>query len=726
MKRIFKILFFILFTNTLMSQESNTVKSYDQKYAARLLKQANKQYGLSKYAYAIPLYKSYLKTVNPDDELFVIYTKDSLVFKHLGESYRLVNQYDSALLYYQLAAKSGLDIGNKIAELQAMLGDYVNAKKGYEAILSKNKTFFNDERLYGFKNISKFYADSLDFKIYYTKLNTPYNEYNAVPFNGGIVFESNRILTKKKKKRTSIITPEFAWDGVALTSLYYVKNSKDIRIDSLPVSIWKDKNILLKDIITGTSNDTRIIGKSLDYNQVVYSQDSSVQLFAKQLGTRLNIGSISFTENGKTAYYTRNGRKTKQGYLLEIWQAKFKEGKWVPTNRLFFNKNGYNYFHPAVTPDGQRLYYVSDEVGGYGGTDIYFIEKNEDGSWRPTSNLGQAINTQGNELFPTFYDGIFFFSSNGHAGLGGLDIFRLAKDALGDAVVKNLGYPVNSNKDDLGFYIKGKSGYFSSNRYGSDDIFAFDFAQAFIQMSGMLTLDSNNATGKKIYLTQRDEIGSVKIIDSATVDNNGSYTFKARPNKEYTIVTYDNDGDKVETPVKSNDFIKSNDNYAKQLNLINIPLSASERQAIKAKQDVIIAAQENQNKYDRLYAKTVDSLMKLSKEYVELHHPFNQVFIIKKDLDDYKKLIEKVKKMKGREIVIVSATDCNGSDEYNEDLSQRRAKRIFKTLNDIAKNNINIKHVGEKELLKACDDAKKSIEEQEVNRYSYIFIIDKK
>jgi outer membrane protein OmpA-like peptidoglycan-associated protein len=242
----------------------------------------------------------------------------------------------------------------------------------------------------------------------------------------------------------------------------------------------------------------------------------------------------------------------------------------------------------------------------------------------------------------------------------------------------------------------------------------------------MLTLDSNIATGKKIYLTQRDEIGSVKIIDSATVDNNGSYTFKARPNKDYTILTYDNDGDKVETPVKSNDFIKSNDNYAKQLNVINIPLSTTERQAIKAKQDVIIAAQENQNKYDRLYARTVDSLMKLSKEYVELHHPFNQVFIIKKDLDDYKKLIEKVKKMKGREIVIVSATDCNGSDEYNEDLSQRRAKRIFKTLNGIANNNIIIKHVGEKELLKACDDAKKSIEEQEINRYSYIFIIDKK
>ena len=228
-----------------------------------------------------------------------------------------------------------------------------------------------------------------------------------------------------------------------------------------------------------------------------------------------------------------------------------------------------------------------------------------------------------------------------------------------------------------------------------------------------------------MYLTQRTEIGRIQIIDSAIVDKNGSYTFKARPNRDYNIVTYDNDGVKYETSVKSNDYVKTDDNYAKQLNLINIPLSATERQAKKAKLDAFIAAQENQKTYDRLYAKTVDSLMKLSKEYVELHHPFNQVYIIQKDLDSYYSIINKVKKMRGREIVIVSATDCNGTDEYNEDLSQRRAKRIFKTLNGIANNKVIIRHVGERELLKACDDVKKSIEEQVVNRYSYVFIIDK-
>ncbi len=705
----------------MITQVSSQLAGSNPKQTARILKQANKQFSLLKYAYAIPLYKTYMTAIGKD-----VKPTDSIVYKNLGEAYRLVNEYDSALLYYTKAANWGVVVGNKIAELQAMVGDYANAQKGYQSIVANNRSIFNDSRLYGFSNVSKFYADSLDFKIFTTKLNTRYNEFNAVPFREGIVFESNRVITKKKKKRTQILTKEFAWDGAGYTRLFYVNNAKDIRVDSTVFSNWRDKNFTIDQLSMGTSNDNKIISKPLDFQALPFNNDSSVTLFTKQFGTQLNFGAISFTADGKTAYYTRNGRKTKNGYLLEVWEANFKEGRWTPSDRLFFNKQGYNYFHPSITPDGQRLYYVTDEAGGYGGTDIYYIEKNGDGSWKPTSNIGQVINTIGNELFPSFYDGTLFFSSNGHAGIGGLDIYRLASDARGDAVVKNLGYPINSNKDDISFSIKGNTGYFSSNRYGSDDIFAFDYAQSFIVMNGKVTLDSISAPGKKVYLTQRTETGRIQVVDSAIVDANGNYSFKARPNKDYTILTYDNDGAKFETPVKSNDFIKTDDTYSKQVNLINIPLSQTELTAKKAKQDALIAEQENQILYNKMYAKTVDSLMKLSKDYVELHHPFNQVFIIKKDLEGYYKLINRVKNMKGREIVIVSATDCNGTDEYNEDLSQRRAKRIFKTLNGLANNKVVIRHVGERELLKACDDVKKSIEEQVVNRYSYVFIMDKK
>lgn len=124
------------------------------------------------------------------------------------------------------------------------------------------------------------------------------------------------------------------------------------------------------------------------------------------------------------------------------------------------------------------------------------------------------------------------------------------------------------------------------------------------------------------------------------------------------------------------------------------------------------------------FIRTIDSLKSLTTDYVELHHPFDQIYIIKKDLNDYYKLIERVKSMKGKKIVIVSAADCNGAIEYNEDLSLRRAKRIFKSLANSFNTTI-IKQVGERELLKDCSDARKDIEEQVINRYSYIFILNK-
>jgi outer membrane protein OmpA-like peptidoglycan-associated protein len=126
------------------------------------------------------------------------------------------------------------------------------------------------------------------------------------------------------------------------------------------------------------------------------------------------------------------------------------------------------------------------------------------------------------------------------------------------------------------------------------------------------------------------------------------------------------------------------------------------------------------------FIRAVDSLKSLTMNYVELHHPFDQVYIIQKDLPNYYKLIETVKRIKNKKIVIVSAADCNGSLEYNEDLSTRRANRIYRTLSKLSNNEVVIQNVGERELLKDCSDAKKDIAAQVVNRYSYIFIIDKK
>lgn len=689
-----------------------------QKNTKRILKLANQQMANTKYAYAISLYKIYITSGG----------KDSTAFKQLGKAYQMVNQYDSALLYSKKAASFGIATGNSVPELEAAVGNYDNAKMGYTQIVNANKTLLSEARLYGFSNIQKFYNDSLDYQIYYTKVNTPFNEFNAVPYNKGLIFESNRLVgqmpAKKKGLLKKLMGTEYGWDGNGYTHLYYLPSTEAIRTDSIQFVNWKDKVVKPYELSRAMSNDNRKMDLPF-YNLSNYKSDSNVKLFDKQLKGKFNLGAISFTQDFKTAYYTRNGKKGKNGYLLEIWESQIVNGKWTSGKRLFFNNSNYSYFHPAITPDGARLYYVTDEPTGLGGTDIYYVDRNEDGSWKSTTNAGQQVNTTGNELFPSFYDGVFFFSSNGHPGLGGLDIYRLAKDVRGELAVKNMGYPINSSKDDLGFSKMGNTGYFSSNRYGSDDIFAFDYAPAFIKLTGKVNVDSVCVPGKKVYLTQQDELNRVSIVDSAFVDQYCTYSFTVRPNKEYTLVAYDAAGYKFESTLSAHHFTKQGNNLVKNLDLINIPLSEKE-QAAKLANAAAIRALE-QSKLTTVFARTVDSLKMLTKDYVELHHPFDQVYIIQKDLNNYYKLIERVKRLTGKEIVIVSATDCNGSDEYNEDLSQRRAKRIYKTLSALSdKNKVVIKHVGERELLKACDDLAKSKEEQVVNRYSYVFIIDKK
>jgi outer membrane protein OmpA-like peptidoglycan-associated protein len=468
-----------------------------------------------------------------------------------------------------------------------------------------------------------------------------------------------------------------------------------------------------------TPNDSRKVPSTSSFYFTNY-EDKKLQNFDAFLSDQMNVGAVSFTTDGKKAYYTRNQKKSNNIYQLEIWEAFQIEGQWVGAHKLFFNNSKYSYFHPAITPDGKRLYYVSDDPAGQGGTDIYYVDQNEDGSWRNTVNLGQDINTTSNELFPTFYEGNLYISSNGHPGLGGLDIYKLTRNNKGSVVLKNMGYPIYSNKDDFALSIKGEKGFFSSNRYGSDDIIAFDHIVSFIKMRGKVLLDSNCVAGKKVYLQQINEKGVLVTKDSAIIGKDCTYEFNVRPNQTYTIMAYNNDGKNFEQVIQSDGYVKMNDNYIKEATLINIPLPEKEKLEAKMYKDAELASM---TKNFRL---TIDSLKAISKDYVELHHPFDQVYIIEKDLPDYYKIIEMVKRMQNKKIVIVSAADCNGSLEYNEDLSARRANRIYRTLAKLSNNQVVIKNVGERELLKACDDVKKSIDEQVINRYSYVFIIDNK
>src|SRR5690606_25570979 len=195
----------------------------------------------------------------------------------------------------------------------------------------------------------------------------------------------------------------------------------------------------------------------------------------------------TFSKDTSTVYYTTNITEKNRLFYNEertnnfqIMKGKIEDGKMTETEPLFLNDPEYSTGHPALSDDGKLLFFVSDMPGGYGETDIYVVEVFEDGTMNSPKNLGPKINTSAREMFPFYSDSTLYFSSTGHFGLGGLDIFE--SKMVGEmefADPKNLGKPVNTNWDDFSFIIDstGSLGYISSNRLqggkGDDDIYYF-------------------------------------------------------------------------------------------------------------------------------------------------------------------------------------------------------------------------------------------------------------
>ena len=207
-------------------------------------------------------------------------------------------------------------------------------------------------------------------------------------------------------------------------------------------------------------------------------------------------------------------------------------GKWENETLLPFNNSDYSCGHPALSTDGQRLYFVSNMPGGSGGTDIYVVEKNGK-SWGSPENLGADINTQGNEMFPWVdADDQLYFASNGRGGVGGLDIFQVdpKADVIGNPV--NVGAPINSPYDDFGFVLDAKAGvaFFTSNRLGGkgdDDLYA---AIRLLRWEG-LVLDSAGSPMPDAVVDLREG----RSRTQSTTDENGKFVFGLKPNANYLL-----------------------------------------------------------------------------------------------------------------------------------------------------------------------------------------------
>jgi len=339
-----KILYILIFL--LAFHDTNA----QPKKLKKILRNANIEMEALRYAYAIPLYKSYLMKGGVD----------TIAYKNLANSYSKIHQYDSALHYYQLAETKGAIVSNKTPELYAILGNYNKAKELYTSLLAENNTLITNARIYGFSNIDKFKKDSLDYKIYNTVMNTPYNEYNAVPYKEGLVFESNRInkiyknnRNRKKNQIFKKLDSEFGWDGAGYSKLYFLPSIVSIYSDTISTNFYNEKVFMyaVDDYSIVTSNDTRKVLSTYDKKLANYQNTANVELF-KGFNNSLNIGSISFTQDGNTAYYTQNQKKSKGIYQLEIWESKYINGRWTKGTKLFFNTakcNGVKPFSSGIS-----------------------------------------------------------------------------------------------------------------------------------------------------------------------------------------------------------------------------------------------------------------------------------------------------------------------------------------------------------------------------------------
>lgn len=281
-------------------------------------------------------------------------------------------------------------------------------------------------------------------------------------------------------------------------------------------------------------------------------QSFKPELFSIELNSPLHEGPATFSRDLSRVYFTRSNQKngiskqdTEGIVRLAIYEAERGFFDWENVRELPFNSPDYSCMHPALSPDGKKLFFASNKPGGYGGTDLYFAEK-IGGEWSPAINLGPEINTSGNEAYPFYHDsGVLFFASNQHEGDGGLDIFAIDISSNTWGKVIHLEKPFNSAGDDFGLILDetGKKGYFSSNRaegFGSDDIYSFESPETISGLNKpqlletrIIAKDSQTEAlleGVAVWIFETDASGKIKDRSNYNFqlvnDDSGSLTWK--------------------------------------------------------------------------------------------------------------------------------------------------------------------------------------------------------
>lgn len=608
----------------------------------------------------------YIKTIDVLEEVAQKGYKSEDLFMRLGDAHYFNTQMEAAAKWYgelmQLNPNPDPEYFFRYAQSLKGLQQYEEADQWMQKFKSaktedlRGKYYVNSKTL--LENLpdksSRITLDNLG-------INTPFSDYSVAFYKGELVFASARQEG-----------PRYGWNNQPYIDLYFGRR----------------------------------------YEQTQNSFSDALPLEGK-VNTRFHESNAAFSSDGTTVYFTRNNylkgrlRKDDEKFSnLKIYRARFDGNEWVDVITLPINNDDFNTAHPALTPDEKYLVFSSDRPGSVGSSDIYFAPIEADGTIGQPLPLGQGINTEGRENFP-FVDENYnlFFASDGHPGLGGLDIFKvddirtLLKNPNQQVEVLNIGKPYNSPQDDFAYAANPMAGlgYLSSNRpggVGDDDIYAFEL-NCLVTLNGMV-VDADSCLAIKN--------SSIEVFGA-----NGKYLNKMGLGQDALFSLPGNCDDEILVRASHPDYI-SNEVRVSLLdfsedNLLKIPL------------------QKDKNKLDE--GIDLAKILDLNPIYFDFDK-----WNIRTDAEvELQKIVVAMEKYPQLKIDVRSHTDSRGSDSYNLKLSEKRNQATIDYLVKVGKidpKRLSGKGYGESELLNKCSNGVKCTkEEHELNRRSEFIIVQK-
>lgn len=613
---------------------------------------------------------AYVDAIKTYERIFAKGYKSQEMLQKLGDSYYFKADLDNAAKWYGELFAFTQDVEPeyyyRYAQSLKAIKDY---KKADEMLVKFNQKSGNDLRA-KLATAQKDYLAQIKknsgrYTLENAGINSEYSDYGSAFSGTKVIFASARDTGGLSNKRHS-------WTGESFTNLYSAN-----------------------------------IG-----DQGALSEPGR---FGANLNSKFHESTPVFTKDGKTVYFTRNnfldgkkGKDARKSTLLKLYKATLDGDKWSDVTELPFNSNEYSVAHPALSADEKTLYFASNMPGTLGQSDLFKVEIKSDGSYGTPTNLGNVINTEGRETFPMVTnENEIYFASDGHPGLGGLDVFVAKEQADGSyKKVENVGEPLNSSKDDFAYLINTSSriGYVTSNRdggQGGDDIYRFKETKKLECeqfLTGVVTDKESGLPLSGARVTLSD--ANYKKLQEVISDKDGKFDFgKVDCGTKYYIKTEKPEYNTVETVTITKD--ESGKSF--------VPVELEK--AVKP-------------------VKVGDNLAEAFKIKI-IYFDLDKSFIRPDAAVELAKILDVMEQNPTMEIDVRSHTDCRQTAKYNMALSDRRAKSTIAWLVEkgIAKSRLTGKGYGESQLVNDCgceptNQSSCTEEQHQANRRSE-FIITK-